>query len=156
MHIEALGPLGHIYLNGSHGASTIKRVAEALVRVAKIPLVLYTSGVDVVALTPKGALRLEAEPQKVLGPDHPFARWAAEDLTAACRHPQAGDIVISGWRPDGPPLTFAFENGAHGGPGREETQAFILMPQEMDTPVAALRPYDLRQAVFAFRENDAI
>jgi hypothetical protein len=152
-HITALGPLGHIYLNDSRNTSTVKEVAEALIRVAKIPLVMYTSGNNVVALTRREALCLEAAPRAVLGSDHPFARWAAEDLAAACRHPQAGDIVISGWRPNEPPLTFAFENGAHGGPGREETRAFILMPQEMATPAAALRPGDLRQAVLGLRET---
>ncbi len=118
---------------------------------AKIPIILYTSEKDVVALTRRGALRLEGEPRAVLGPDHPFARRAAKDLAAACRHPQAGDFVISGWRPEGPPLTFAFENGAHGGPGREETRAFVLMPKEMDPPPGTLRPTDLREAVLTLR-----
>jgi len=154
-HIAALGPLGHIYLAGARDASRKKNVAEALVQVAKIPLVLYNSGEAVVALTRRGAWRLEAQPRTVLGSDHPFARWAAEDLAAACRHPQAGDIVISGWRPDGPPLTFAFENGAHGGPGREETRAFVLLPKEMDRPSETLRPTDLRQAVLALRATGA-
>lgn len=153
-HITALGPLGHIYLAGDPDAATIKRTSEALARVAKIPIVLYTFGKDVVALTPRGTFGLEAQPQAVLGPDHPFARRAAKDLAAACRHPQAGDIVISGWRPEGTPLTFAVENGAHGGPGRNELEAFALVPQEMEPDAAVLRPLDLRRQVLALLTPD--
>jgi hypothetical protein len=35
------------------------------------------------------------------------------DLARVCRHPHAGDRVISGWHPGTPPLSFAVENGAH-------------------------------------------
>lgn len=154
--IAALGPLGHIYFGQPPAASKKAQVAETLVRIGQIPLALYAAGHRVVALTPKGTFDLENDAAAILGADHPFADLTAQDLAATCRHPDAGDIVISGWAPDAPPLTFAVENGAHGGPGREETRAFVLLPPEMDTPAAVLRPSDLRDRVLAmFPGGDA-
>jgi endonuclease/exonuclease/phosphatase family metal-dependent hydrolase len=83
-----------------------------------------------------------------LGKDHPFRQWTAEDLQHVCRHPHAGDLVISGWSPDKTPLSFSVENGAHGGPGKEETRGFALLPNDIDTQKNALRPLDLRQLIF--------
>ena len=34
--------------------------------------------------------------------------------------------------PREPPVTFPLENGGHGGPGREETHGFILLPERID------------------------
>jgi hypothetical protein len=44
------------------------------------------------------------------------------------------------------PLSFAVENGAHGGPGKEETRAFVLLPEDLEvSSKAPLRPENLRQ-----------
>ena len=67
-------------------------------------------------------------------------------------HPDAGDLVLSGWTTDGVPLSFPFENGAHAGPGPDETAAFALVPPETPLAVAAgatIRPRDLRDAARA-------
>ena len=145
--IIAMGPLGHIYFAGSHDTLKKARVASRLVKEGKIPLVMYVAGQRVMALNRRGTFDLASAAGAVLGADHAFAQATAEDLMATCRHPNAGDIVISGWTPEGPPLTFAIENGAHGGPGREETRAFVLLPKEMDPSAAFLRPSDLRDCV---------
>lgn len=143
-----MGPIGHVYFAQPPGSRATARYAEALVREARIPLVFYRDGGAVKAVNPRGRFDLESESEEILGPAHPFAGRVAEDLAGTCRHPNAGDLVISGWRPDAPPLTFAMENGAHGGPGREETRGFILIPKERRSPPAAYRPTDLRAWVF--------
>jgi len=152
--ITAMGPLGHIYLAGKPDAVQKGRIAENLVQEGKIPLVLYDSADGVVAWNSRGRFELETEAEAVLGAAHPFAEQTAQDLAATCRHPQAGDFVISGWAPEGPAVTFAVENGAHGGPGREETRAFVVLPEDMPTASEVLRPSDLREQVLAFLETD--
>jgi hypothetical protein len=76
----------------------------------------------------------------------------AADLARLCHHPDAGQFVISGWRPEGRPISFSQERGAHGGPGREETRAFAVLPA--DVPLGSggdevARPADLREAVLS-------
>jgi hypothetical protein len=58
-------------------------------------------------------------------------------------------MIILGWRPEGRPLSFVIENGAHAGPGYEETRGFALLPA--DAPLKRqgrryLRGTDLRDA----------
>ncbi|MDT8379380.1 MAG: hypothetical protein RQ739_10855 [Desulfotignum sp.] len=69
------------------------------------------------------------------------------------RHPDAGDIVISGWDPMDMPLSFNIEGGAHGGPGKEETCGIVLLPGNLNTKVRYLRPLDLRQRIQDYRSN---
>ncbi len=80
------------------------------------------------AVNAEGEFILTEEPARVLGPDHPFLAAVAEDLKALCCHRDAGDLVISGWKPSGRPVSFAIESGSHGGPGREETRGFAVPP----------------------------
>ncbi|MCF8052081.1 MAG: hypothetical protein K9L59_12640 [Desulfobacterales bacterium] len=86
--------------------------------------------------------------EALLGAAHPFANQTAEDLARACRHPNAGDLVISGWTPEEKPITFAVENGSHGGPGKEETAGFVILPPELAGSETFMRPLDLRSRVF--------
>jgi hypothetical protein len=82
----------------------------------------------------------------------PSATPVADDLISLCRHPDAGTFIISGWRPQAKPLSFPVERGAHGGPGRRETDAFVLLPPKAAAAVAGfekrnyLRIADLRRA----------
>jgi endonuclease/exonuclease/phosphatase family metal-dependent hydrolase len=85
----------------------------------------------------------------LIGEDHPFLEETVRDLVALCAHPDAGDLVISGWRKGAAPYSFRQENGAHAGPGPEETHAFALLPADTPLPELAksyLRPLDLRHA----------
>lgn len=130
--VTAMGPLGHLYFPDPQDPAEKKIHAEQLVRDAGIPLVLFLSGKGtVLAFNSRGSWTLPADRAKVLGADHPFLNEAAEDLIRLCGHPDAGDIVISGWDPLAPPLTFPMENGAHGGPGFEETRGFLLVPDRI-------------------------
>lgn len=163
--VAALGPIGHIYLPRRLNATDTAAVAELLVREQHVPLVMAVAGADagdraaadgsagvVRAWTANGSFLLPDEADKVLPPDHPFLQDVAVDLAAVCRHPDAGDLVVGGWRNEGQPLSFVLEYGAHAGPGPEETRGFALLPAYAPPPETEhgyLRPLDLRQAALA-------
>jgi endonuclease/exonuclease/phosphatase family metal-dependent hydrolase len=150
--VAAMGPLGHVYLPKPPAGEEKRRLARRLVDVAGIPLVMAQWEGQAVAWTPEGEFVFPGGAAEVLGPGHPFLTDAAQDLEALCRHPDAGDFVICGWRRTGPPLSLALENGAHGGPGPQELEAFALLPP--DTPLPAgegpMRPGGLRRAALHF------
>lgn len=159
--VSVIGPLGHVYLpgEGTEGGSAIRpefrgdleAAARALVKEAEIPLILFSDGFrdgkTARAVTPAGVFSPEREAEQVLGADHPLRDLVAADLAALCNHPDAGDLIISGWRPAGRPVTFPVENGAHGGPGAEETRGFILFPRALDPGIESVRPLDLRRVL---------
>jgi endonuclease/exonuclease/phosphatase family metal-dependent hydrolase len=111
------------------------------------------SGSDrALACTAEGRFELPRDAAAVLGADHPFLNEAAADLARLCHHPRAGDIVIFGWRQGAEPVSFAFENGAHGGAHRQETTGFALLPRGTRLPEPHgdyLRPAELRRAALA-------
>lgn len=154
--VTAQGPLGHVYTPRPLSDAEADGFAQAIVERAGVPLVLRRGERDdvVVAHTTAGCFVLPDDAGPVLGADHPYLAQVAADLVGLCHHPDAGDLVISGWRPDGRQLSFPFEHGAHAGPGPNETDAFALVPP--DTPRAGrgatasvVRPRDLRRAAFA-------
>ncbi len=146
--VTAQGPLGFVYLPEEPSADERNRLAAELVRTAQIPLVLTSDGPGhAVAHTVRGRFVLPADGAAVLGDDHPYLHTAAAELAALCDHPNAGDLVISGWRPDGPSISFPRENGSHGGPGPDETDSFLFAPTDtkvVAAPGAPLRHADLR------------
>jgi endonuclease/exonuclease/phosphatase family metal-dependent hydrolase len=148
--VVGMGPLGYIYFPRPLSPAEEQRVASALVRDAGIPLVLArTADGKAIAWKEHDCLTLPEDAAHVLGAEHPFLQTAATDLAALCHHPDAGDLMISGWRLGEAPLSFPMERGAHGGPGPQETGAFALLPH--DAPVVLndtkfLRPVELRQA----------
>lgn len=150
VRVADMGPLGHIYLPEAFSEDEKETYGRRLATEAHIPLVLYPHGKTTVAIDSTGVHDLNRDRKAVLGADHPFPEQAAEDLARVCRHPNAGDFVISGWRPDRQPLTFATENGAHGGPGVEEIRGFVALPGFMDTGETHLRPLDLREKVIGY------
>ena len=148
--VTALGPLGLVYLPNRLPPAARDRLAAAMVGTADIPLVLAADA-DGTALawTAAGRYHLPRDAGAVFGDDHPFLDDVAADLLKLCHHPNAGDFVISGWRRNGRSLTFPLENGAHGGPGVDETRAFALLPAHVPSPSHGkpyLRPRDLRTA----------
>jgi endonuclease/exonuclease/phosphatase family metal-dependent hydrolase len=83
----------------------------------------------------------------------------AQDLAALCEHHCAGDLILLGWGPDVPPMSFVEERGAHAGPGSEETQGFVLLPELTRLPKDAkefLRPSTLREAALHFLRRKRI
>jgi len=161
--VAAMGPLGHLYVPNLHSEEDRERYATALVKEANIPLVLLPSKEGVVrAFNQRGSWMLPQDHTEILGADHPFLEEAAEDMVRLCRHPDAGDLIISGWDPTQPLLTFASENGAHGGPGYEETRGFLLLPDRirkwhvahLPRTHSRVRANDLRKIVLHFLGRD--
>jgi len=128
--VTGLGPLGHIYAPASISDDDKARFAERLVAVGKAPLALYRDVAgDVHAHDRRGHWKLPDDAAHVLGADHPFLSEATADLIELCCHPNAGDLVISGWAPGQTPLTFVRESGSHGSVGHDEVRGFALLPE---------------------------
>lgn len=152
--VADIGPIGHIYWPAPLPTDQRDVIAEALVREADVPWVLAMDDGDterVHVWTPTGRRSLPDDAESVFGADHPFCEDVAGDLVTLCRHPLAGQLVVGGWR-RGEERCYSFvkENGAHAGPGPEETRAFALLPG--DAPMAHsernyIRPTELREAV---------
>ena len=137
-------------------------------RHAGIPLVLRRAdphgGADaegeVVAHTETGRFSLPADACAVLGADHPTATRSRPTSWRCAVIPTRGDLVISGWRPDGRSLSFPFEHGAHAGPGpggdrrpsrssRPTRRSYLPPTRSPPNLSGSLRPRDLRRAGFA-------
>lgn len=130
--VTAMGPVGHLYLPVALSTAEMRAYASALVKTAGVPLVLMRESSDCIyAYNRQGAWRLPTDAAEVLGTDHPYLEEAASDLVQLVKHPDAGDFVICGWDPHQVPLSFPMENGAHGGPGFEETRGFLLLPDRI-------------------------
>ena len=147
IRVMAMGPLGHIYLPNRPGTEEMDHYAKRLVERGNIPLVCYVENGRVQCVNHSGTGELSLRAEHVLGSSHPSSETAA-DMEHVCRHPNAGDFVISGWRPDETPLTFPTENGSHGGPGSQETRGFLIIPESLQKAQKNhYRPTDLRQAL---------
>jgi endonuclease/exonuclease/phosphatase family metal-dependent hydrolase len=150
--VAAKGPLGHIYLPAECDQQVGRRLADALAREAGVPWVFMprgTSGLE--AWHGQSRYELPEDAPAVFGTDHPFLDALTGDMERVCRHPDAGDLIISGWQQDGPTVSFVRESGSHAGPGPDETGGFILVPSEVrrgaERPVDYWRPAHLRHAV---------
>jgi endonuclease/exonuclease/phosphatase family metal-dependent hydrolase len=148
--VVAMGPVGHIYLNEPSNTDTRSTLAKMLVTEEQVPVALYLDGGDCIyAQTATQLLQLPKDRGALFGESHPFLQDVTNDLMSLCRHDDAGDVVLLGWSKDGKPISFPEENGAHAGPGSNETHAFAMLPEDTDFKVRNtrhLRPLDLRQA----------
>lgn len=151
--IAAMGPLGHLYMDHALDDPQRRRLAQLLVERAHVPMVAVPEGLDkALVWTARGQFVLPEDASQVFAPGHPFLEEMTEDFIALCRHQNSGDFVLWGWSRDEPPITFPRENGAHAGPGLEETHAFAFLPE--DTPLGNgdkgyLRPRDLHDAALS-------
>ncbi len=154
IHLAAMGPLGHVYLPERPDASAMQYYADELVRTAAVPLVLYRRGDRIICVTPAGSGELATMAPQAFGQEHPFLAEVTRDMETICRHENSGDFIISGWRPDRSSLSFAVENGSHGGPGSTETKGFLILPDTLTNDgQRSFRPLDLRQVVSAVRNQ---
>ncbi len=154
VQVAPMGPVAHVYAPVELADAKVERIADDLVRTADVPIVLRVDEHDaVVAHTADGRHALPGDAAALLGPDRTDAGRVGTDLAALARHPDAGDWVLLGWRREGRPLTFAHENGSHGGPGTDETGAFALLPPDapLDEVAGSLRPLDLHAAILRAR-----
>lgn len=163
--VTAMGPVGHLYFPQLLEDEALVSYARDLVYKARIPLVMLPPRDGVVrAFTDSGEWTLPDDRVEILGGNHPFLDEAADDLSALAAQPDAGDIIFSCWSPHGNPLTFPLENGAHGGPGSEETRGFLLVPDRIRRWHVAhlantrqrVRGEDLRRIVMHYLGRDGI
>ena len=148
--VTAIGPTGNIYLPRKFSPNERDQFARKLVREAKVPVVLAPDRPGGVCVwNEDGKFSLPEHAKEIIGEDHPYLEEVTRDLIEMCHHPHGGAFTIMGWRPGRKPVTFPIENGAHAGPGMEETDAFALLPSDiissLDEP-AYLRTSDLRES----------
>jgi hypothetical protein len=152
--VAAMGPIGHVYMDQELGHDERSRFAQSLIERAEIPLVASVEDRDHIRVwTKERQFLLPADAALLFPRDHPFFGELIGDFMALCRHPDAGDFVLWGWDRHGPSCAFSIENGSHGGPGREETHAFALLPADVPIRIGAkgyLRPLDLRKATLEY------
>lgn len=147
--IAADGPVAHVYPPQPVPPEEVPAVARRLVEEAAIPMVAVAGPHRSARVwTARGERRLPDDAAELLGADHPFLNEAACDLVDVIGHKDAGQFVLLGWDPAARPVSFAPENGAHGGPGPEETGGFLLAPlsDRLPGPENSLRPLAMRLA----------
>ncbi|WP_290612569.1 endonuclease/exonuclease/phosphatase family protein [Arsukibacterium sp. UBA3155] len=148
--VAAQGPVGHIYAGAPLSEADSASLATELAVKHKVPLVLAVEGPDRVrATTAEGDFYLPQDKAKIFGADHPFLDGVSDDILRLCQHPDAGDLVIMGWRKGVKAQSFADENGAHAGATPAETHGFALLPEDVtlpDTPYGYIRPSDIYHA----------
>ena len=146
------GPVGFVYLLTDAGRSRRDEIAVRLVE-SKIPMCAYLDPQDhLTVVNRRGTFRIPEQAAQVFG-DHPFIDELPADLERMVRHADSGEIVFFGWDGEQPTASFVLQNGAHAGPGIEETSAFALLPADTQIPEngrGTLRPNDLRLAALEF------
>lgn len=146
-----MGPLGHLYIvkREARSEKTRKNIARRLVRDYQVPLVIYLDDLENARyFNHDGEGDLVSDARRVMGEDHPYAKEVSKDLRDLLKHENAGELILSGWKTGGRPLSFSIENGAHGGPGSQETDAFLILPKDFAlSGKEFIRPVDLRREV---------
>jgi len=148
--LAAMGPVGHLYFKERLTDSQRGEFAHRLVE-RGVPGVLWrsTDGQSKWVHARGEAAIPEEMPALLTSHAEPLREEIARDCALWLAHPDAGDLVLVGWSPWGPPWTFAPENGAHGGFGPEETRGFALLPPATRLPPGTadyIRPGALRAA----------
>jgi endonuclease/exonuclease/phosphatase family metal-dependent hydrolase len=156
LRVVQSGPVAHVYLSERLDDETMRRFACGIVEDGGAPIAVIETSEGVRAFFPGGEADALGEPRAWLGAEHPYAEAVARDVKELVEHPDAGAVVLFGWRPGRESLSFATEQGAHGGPGAEETTAFLLAPSdaEVTLPTPEEGPFrlaHLREAVLNVR-----
>jgi len=157
--VSALGPVGHIYLPRPWEGRGLSGCCQELAGKGAVPIVLMVEGRGRVRAWSGGReWVLPRDALELLGPGREFDHELGADLVALCSHPDAGDVVLLGWRRHGIPISFPPELGSHAGPGVEETRAFVLLPPGEGGAAprrSYLRPGDLRALILRARGRPA-
>ncbi|ODS24493.1 hypothetical protein AB835_03360 [Candidatus Endobugula sertula] len=141
----AMGPIGFIYSPYPLSPSLKEEIAVQLIKSTHIPLVMCLHDINsqsqqVRVWLAEGEFYLPSDKEHIIGADHPFLDEVTKDLISLCQHPDVGDWVFSGWRAYGQPYSFPIENGAHAGPGFEETHAFAFFKTAAITNIKRSSP----------------
>ncbi|MEL7498640.1 MAG: endonuclease/exonuclease/phosphatase family protein [Planctomycetota bacterium] len=151
------GPVGFVYLLSDVSIANREQIAVQLVNEHHVPICAIQDDSGNVLVFKKGKqLELPSEADQVF-PGHPFIDDLLDDFMRMVRHIDSGNILIIGWDGEQPASSFVLQNGAHAGPGHEETHAFALLPSDTLLPVRKhnyLRPDDLRLAALRFLGRD--
>ncbi|QEG20433.1 endonuclease/exonuclease/phosphatase family protein [Mariniblastus fucicola] len=158
-HVQTVtsGPIGFVYLLSESPKRNRGEIAEKLVAEHGVPMCTFLSDDDrAIAISAKGRFDIASESNNLFN-HHPFEVDVAEDLIQLTRHVDSGEIQLIGWDGQQKTKSFVLQNGAHAGPGSEETHAFALLPTDTLLPVQNrdyLRPNDLRLAGLRFLGRD--
>lgn len=148
--VVASGSAGFVYASGSLDDAALEFVAHDLAAAQGVPLVIARNGAGQLrAWAGDDEFRLPRQLAELVGGDHPFLHELGEDLARLCRHADAGEIAIFGWREGVAATTFGVDNGSQAGLSFQETGAFALLPADVSLPAKGqdlLRPGDLRRA----------
>jgi 1,2-diacylglycerol 3-alpha-glucosyltransferase len=151
--VSAMGPLGHLYVGTPLAPDELIAACQRLSGEGGVPLVFCRIGGQVWGWRDGKRGTPRRDSGLLFGEQHPFLKHVSEDMERLCRHPDAGDIVVSGWRVGAPPLSFVDEWGAHGGPGERETHGFAILPERLSERAAIIRPADLRMYAGEFQRG---
>jgi endonuclease/exonuclease/phosphatase family metal-dependent hydrolase len=156
--VIALGPVGFVYAPRRLSFAEKSALAAALTEHHKIPCVFaFDDAHQLFAWISGRRLTLPEQRAVLIGQAHPFAEQVMDDTLAMCRHPGAGDLILSGWRDGMLPLSFANENGSHGGFGPHETHGIALLDSRRELPLREyehVRASDLRLAALQLLNRD--
>lgn len=143
------GDVGFVYLLSADAKDSAETIAEQLVTQAHVPMVVQKFGdCGAKVYTADGSYLLPEDSHKVLQPEL-YREEVAKDLIRLTDHPDAGDLILIGWSKGQSATSFVLQNGAHAGPGDEETEAFALIPNDIpidEKGVGYLRPDQIRRA----------
>lgn len=151
------GPLGFVYLLTEQAKKRSAEIACRLVELNVPMVVLSENEKHAKVVTASGTFVLPDDAVTVFGADHPFLDEICTDMVSLASHTDAGDMVLVGWNHDGTSTSFVLQNGAHAGPGIEETRGFALIPSDVHLPQSDrhyLRPNDLRMAGLRLLDRD--
>jgi endonuclease/exonuclease/phosphatase family metal-dependent hydrolase len=148
--VIALGPVGFVYAPRRLSFAEKSALAAKLTEQHKIPCVFaFDDQQQLFAWISGQRLSLPEQRAVLIGQAHPFAAQVMDDTLAMCRHPGSGDLILCGWRDGMQPLSFALENGSHGGFGPHETHGIALLDSPRELPLREyehVRASDLRLA----------
>ena len=155
------GPVGFVYLLDEKAKSLRDELAVRFVNEANVPMTVVVDSDELLTkakvFTSQGQFVLPEDANDVFGEDHPFLQDVSDDMVRMANHKNAGDIVLIGWNRTNESTSFVLQNGAHAGPGSEETHGFALLPSDTFLPKnnrPYLRPNDLRLAALGFLDCD--
>ncbi len=154
--ITALGPTGHVYLRNSLETRDIKKFVLDLIKHTHVPMVFLTNKNNpekkVEVWTEEGHFILPDQADEVFDTSSVFYHEMLQDFIYSCKQVNCGDLIMCGWdKKTGKCLTFAIENGSHGGITTEEAEGFAVVPSKVtikNVEKGYVRPLDLRQAAF--------
>lgn len=145
-----MGPVAHLYLRDEPSYAEKELLSAALIERGVPGVLIRQAGGEVHWLDDSGSHVVK--PGEVLPALRNYPKELVEeillDMCGLANHPEAGHLVLLGWRGAQPPVTFAQENGSHAGPGLNETQGFLIVPPATLLPgIKILRPDDMRNAI---------